>query len=79
MDHYTIWSPVSVRRALAPFGFRPVHVRVTGHHPERSPLLRRVPRIGAHVSGLLGLGDTFEVYAVKTRALASRPGECVDV
>jgi hypothetical protein len=47
-------------------------VRVTGHHPERFPLLgslaRRsglVYRVVAAVSRLLRLGDTFEVYAVK--------------
>ena len=71
-DHYTVWTPAIARRVLERYGFRVAAVRVTGHHPERFPLLgslaRRsglVYRVVAAVSRLLRLGDTFEVYAVK--------------
>jgi 2-polyprenyl-3-methyl-5-hydroxy-6-metoxy-1,4-benzoquinol methylase/spore coat polysaccharide biosynthesis predicted glycosyltransferase SpsG len=64
-DHYTIWSPRILERSLAPFGFRPVRVRVTGHHPERSRFLSIPPGMGGAVSRLFSLGDTFEAYAVK--------------
>ena len=69
MDHYTIWSPACASRVLARYGFRVVYTRVTGHHPERSPLLARMGRAGAALSRALGLGDTFEVYAVRTPTL----------
>nr|HPG86256.1 hypothetical protein [Spirochaetales bacterium] len=54
---------------LKRFGFDVQRIVVTGHHPERFP---GVPaeadslRYGAAmtVSRLLGLGDTFECYAV---------------
>ncbi|MDR1239706.1 MAG: class I SAM-dependent methyltransferase [Treponema sp.] len=74
-DHWTIWSPQSCRRILKKAGFRLRRLRVTGHHPERFPLLgrfvRRLPpeRRGALsgalllVSRIFRLGDTFEAYA----------------
>jgi len=71
-DHLTVWTPRSARRVLRRHGFRVRRIRVTGHHPERFP----VPGAGAggataavvkHLSRLLGLGDTFEVYATKER------------
>lgn len=68
-DHYTVWSPSTAPGILKRFGFDVQRIVVTGHHPERFP---GVPaeadslRYGAAmtVSRLLGLGDTFECYAV---------------
>lgn len=79
-DHWSIWSPRVARRLLRPYGFTLKKVVSTGHHPERFPL----PGCGAKngetggkgplyrlvlfVSRVFGLGDTFEVYAVKKPA-----------
>jgi 2-polyprenyl-3-methyl-5-hydroxy-6-metoxy-1,4-benzoquinol methylase len=74
-DHWTIWSPQSCGGILKKAGFRLRRIHVTGHHPERFPLLgcfiRRPPpeRQGALYGALLflsrvfRLGDTFEAYA----------------
>ena len=70
-DHFTIWDPKIARSVLRRFGFRIAAVNITGHHPERFP----VPgaergwryRVLKHYSRAVGLGDTFEVYAVKDR------------
>lgn len=64
-DHYTVWNIPAARRLLRGYGFRVLHVRVTGHHPERFPgppptVLRPFAGIA---SRLLRLGDTFEVIA----------------
>ena len=72
-DHFTIFSPRGLRALLAVYGFQLRVVRVTGHHPERFPgFLGRaagvsppVHRLLLPISRLLGLGDTFEAYAVK--------------
>ncbi len=81
-DHHTIWSPAIARRVLPQFGFRIKKIVITGHHPERFPFIgprldqrrkrrttflnRTVWWILLKASVLLGLGDTFEVYAEKT-------------
>ncbi len=72
-DHYSIWTPGVARRLLARYGFRVYKIRVTGHHPERfgplpaaGSLLKRPLGV---ISRLFGLGDTFEVYAVKEHSL----------
>ena len=66
-DHYSIWTPRTARRLLSGYGFRVDRIRITGHHPERFPGKPRVGsilyRIWWVVSRILGLGDTFEVYA----------------
>lgn len=69
-DHVTVWSPASARRVLRRYGFRVKKVRITGHHPERFPGVpgnRRSVRSYAAslLSRTFGLGDTFEVYAVR--------------
>jgi 2-polyprenyl-3-methyl-5-hydroxy-6-metoxy-1,4-benzoquinol methylase len=77
-DHYSIWDQKSARRVLAAFGFKLRRVRVSGHHPERLAGLRLVEKglgrpAALVASRLAGLGDTFELYAQKTEALAGRP------
>ncbi len=80
-DHHSIWSPAIARKVLQQFGFRVKKIVITGHHPERFPLIG--PRLAAarergasalhnftwavllRLSALFGLGDTFEVYAEK--------------
>ncbi len=72
-DHFTVLSPRGLGRVLAAHGLRLRRIRVTGHHPERFPgalgkAAVRWPfaaRMLRAVSVLLGLGDTFEAYAVK--------------
>ncbi|MDR0557864.1 MAG: methyltransferase domain-containing protein [Treponema sp.] len=76
-DHYTVWSPSKTRGILRKFGFDLKKLVITGHHPERFPLLGKLVigkngvRRGAAYRALLtasrlfGLGDTFEAYAVK--------------
>lgn len=79
-DHFTIWEPSRVKGILKAYGFRVERIRVTGHHPERFPLARSMGEGGARrlvqrllglVSRGLGLGDTFEVYAVREPATPS--------
>jgi SAM-dependent methyltransferase len=79
-DHFTVWEPSRVKGILKAYGFRVERIRITGHHAERLPGLRFLGRSGATPSGffgsyltrfglfvsrLFGLGDTFEVYAVR--------------
>ena len=68
-DHFTIWNPSRVARLLSRYGLELRHVRVTGHHPERFPGVlgyRALGSLSAALSRRFGLGDTFELYAVKT-------------
>jgi len=73
-DHYTIWSPQICAWILRRYGFRLRKIVVTGHHPERFPVIGRLAgkakkgvlyRFLVFISRLFRLGDTFEVYAVK--------------
>lgn len=78
-DHFTVWEPRTARAVLSLFGFKVRRIRVTGHHPERFPCAGKLAGtrgIGRAVSAVLrfvsraaGLGDTFEVYALKTRSV----------
>jgi len=68
-DHFTIWSPATAPGILKRFGFDVQQIVVTGHHPERFagvPADARSLRykVVMAISRLLGLGDTFECYAV---------------
>lgn len=77
-DHYTALAPGSVRGILARYGFRVQKLRITGHHPERFPWVPAGKRglrwrLAMVLSRALGLGDTFECYAIKTRAAGGRP------
>jgi 2-polyprenyl-3-methyl-5-hydroxy-6-metoxy-1,4-benzoquinol methylase/spore coat polysaccharide biosynthesis predicted glycosyltransferase SpsG len=69
-DHSTIWSPAIARRLLPRYGLRIRRIRITGHHPERFPgVSSNKPGLMKTLAGIIspvaGLGDTFEVYAVK--------------
>ena len=69
-DHYTIWSPKMVRKALKTTGFKVIKIISSGHHPSRFPVLGKFAKKKNFVYLLLSalsrffkLGDTFEVYA----------------
>jgi 2-polyprenyl-3-methyl-5-hydroxy-6-metoxy-1,4-benzoquinol methylase/spore coat polysaccharide biosynthesis predicted glycosyltransferase SpsG len=72
-DHWTVWDPRRLSLILERFGFEVRKTVITGHHPERFPVIggllkaRWGPlyRLCHGVSRILGWGDTFEVYAVK--------------
>ncbi len=70
-DHFTLWDPKIARSVLRRFGFRVAAVNITGHHPERFPLPGAASgwryRFLEQYSRAAGLGDTFEIYAVKER------------
>jgi 2-polyprenyl-3-methyl-5-hydroxy-6-metoxy-1,4-benzoquinol methylase len=72
-DHFTIWNPAVSRPVLARFGFELAAVRITGRHPERFPGVGPAGswsrRLVAWLDRRLGWGDTFEVYARKTKEL----------
>jgi SAM-dependent methyltransferase len=72
-DHWTVWSPRTCSSYLKKHGFTVKKILVTGHHPERFPLAGPflsgkgfLYRFFSALSRLFRLGDTFEVYAVKT-------------
>jgi 2-polyprenyl-3-methyl-5-hydroxy-6-metoxy-1,4-benzoquinol methylase len=67
-DHWTIWSPGAVSKVLKRYGFVVKKTLVSGHHPERFPVLgmvRALHPLLRLLSRLFRLGDTFEVYAIK--------------
>ncbi len=72
-DHFSIWNPPNTRSVLARYGFEVLSFRITGHHPERFPGLTRgrgfLFSTVSLLSRLWGWGDTFEVYARKTKEL----------
>jgi SAM-dependent methyltransferase len=80
-DHWTVWNPSSARRILGLHGFRLKKIVVSGHHPERFPLVGSYLRgkkgnlyhIFLAISRLFRLGDTFEAYAVKVKRPAAPP------
>jgi len=74
-DHYTIWNPRVAKRLLSQFGFRVYCIRITGHHPERFGVKTKptssafLYKVLKRFSQLFGLGDSFELYAIKERSL----------
>jgi len=70
-DHFTVWSPKMCAKALALSGFKVKKTVISGHHPERFPLLGKFAKSKKSplylpllaISKFFGLGDTFEVYA----------------
>jgi 2-polyprenyl-3-methyl-5-hydroxy-6-metoxy-1,4-benzoquinol methylase len=86
-DHFTVWEPSRASSLLAAYGFRVKRIRVTGHHPERLPGLRflaartrkgafysLLAAAGRFVSRSFGLGDTFEIYAIRDESLGPGMG-----
>ena len=70
-DHWTLWHPDAARSVMRTFGFMPLKIISTGHHPERFPAAQKHPHNAlVHSAAALwsrarGLGDTFEMYCVK--------------
>jgi 2-polyprenyl-3-methyl-5-hydroxy-6-metoxy-1,4-benzoquinol methylase len=73
-DHWTIWDARYIKKILHSFNFSVKKIIITGHHPERFPLVGKyLQRRGQgfvysffmRVSKIFKLGDTFEVYAIK--------------
>jgi len=69
-DHYMDFSPRGLQKILAGIGFRKIHVRAAGVHPERivdpeSVFFRPFTKLYGSVSRLISFSDTIEVYAVK--------------
>jgi 2-polyprenyl-3-methyl-5-hydroxy-6-metoxy-1,4-benzoquinol methylase len=71
-DHQTIWNPFRSAAILKRYGFTLKKRVITGHHPERFPGLSGLSKIRLFyyliltISRIFGMGDTFEIYAVKT-------------
>jgi 2-polyprenyl-3-methyl-5-hydroxy-6-metoxy-1,4-benzoquinol methylase/spore coat polysaccharide biosynthesis predicted glycosyltransferase SpsG len=73
-DHWTVLSPASAKRVLKISGFKVKKTVVTGHHPERFPVIGKLVEgkknllygILLVISKVFRFGDTFEVYAQKT-------------
>jgi 2-polyprenyl-3-methyl-5-hydroxy-6-metoxy-1,4-benzoquinol methylase len=71
-DHWTIWSPVVCKRRLKAAGFKVKKIVLSGHHPERFPLIGKYIKTKKGLlyaaltltSKMFGLGDTFEAYAI---------------
>jgi 2-polyprenyl-3-methyl-5-hydroxy-6-metoxy-1,4-benzoquinol methylase/predicted RNA-binding Zn-ribbon protein involved in translation (DUF1610 family) len=68
-DHWTIWNPWKMKKALNPYHLHVKKIIVTGHHPERFPFVRKKNRLLFSVVHCLSkcfkLGDTFEAYYAK--------------
>ncbi len=74
LDHYTLWELRNCRRILKRYGFKVKKIICTGHHSERFPLIQRAGtekgsllfKLFTILSRVFSLGDTFEVYCIKT-------------
>jgi len=69
-DHRVDFSPSSVKKILRNRGFKKIHVRPAGIHPERilskeSFLYKPFSFLYRQYSKLTGYSDTIEIYAVK--------------
>lgn len=68
-DHWTVWNPWKTKNALKPYHLTLQKIIVTGHHPERFPLMYKkkglMYKIVYQLSKYFKLGDTFEAYAFK--------------
>jgi SAM-dependent methyltransferase len=77
-DHWTVWDHRKLSQILERFGFEVKSIVITGHHPERFPVIGKylkrkangvcrspLYRLFSGVSRVIGWGDTFEAYAVK--------------
>ncbi|MDC7221354.1 MAG: methyltransferase domain-containing protein [Spirochaetales bacterium] len=70
-DHYVIYTPRGARKILSRHGFKVLKVKSVGHHPER--FASWVGKKGSFtynalmlISRWFSLGDSLEIYAVKT-------------
>ncbi len=75
IDHLTLWNHADCATVLERFGFSVVKVVSTGHHPERFPGAEKC-RAGSlkfrylmRKSQKKFLGDTCQIYCVKTRGI----------
>lgn len=74
LDHFTIWELRKCRKILNMYGFRVKKIVCTGHHAERFPFIKRFNlhkgsilfSLCTVISMILSLGDTFEVYCIKS-------------
>jgi 2-polyprenyl-3-methyl-5-hydroxy-6-metoxy-1,4-benzoquinol methylase len=72
-DHRIILYPRLMRRLLSCYGFDTKKIVISGHHPERFPLIGKylknkssaIYKFCMVISRIFCLGDTFEVYAIK--------------
>jgi 2-polyprenyl-3-methyl-5-hydroxy-6-metoxy-1,4-benzoquinol methylase len=67
-DHFSVFSPSSLKKLLPLYGFGQVSAVSTGHHPERLPLWGQARALRPALltaSRAFHWGDTFESYAVK--------------
>lgn len=79
-DHYTLWEPKRTDEILKRYGFKVVKKIYTGHHPERFPSAKKKPlsqgtfrySLLNGFSKVMGLGDTFEVYCIKTSEIQEK-------
>ena len=62
-DHFAILTPKLAKKILKKYGFQIKATRITGHHGER--FWYRFRDLFLQISKILGLGDTFEIYACK--------------
>jgi 2-polyprenyl-3-methyl-5-hydroxy-6-metoxy-1,4-benzoquinol methylase/spore coat polysaccharide biosynthesis predicted glycosyltransferase SpsG len=74
-DHVSVWKPKRSKEYLQTFGFELKKIHSTGHHPERFPLVQRFKGLNKPMfywSKLRNLGDTVELYCVKTKLTEPR-------
>ncbi len=75
-DHYSIWNPQVAKEILSRFDFTVKKVNITGHHPERIPVLGKLVFLKSFLlflSRSFGWGDTFEIYAVRQFSAQKEP------
>lgn len=71
IDHFYIFSPSFMKRALKKMGFKKIKVRITGIHPERMTNSQFIlnnkfcVKIIHILSKIFQWGDTFEIYGQK--------------
>jgi SAM-dependent methyltransferase len=72
VDHFTVWEPKHTARILRGHGFILKKTVISGHHPERFPLVGRaftrrrqgiLYRLCLWISKIFRLGDTFEAHS----------------
>lgn len=64
-DHFADYSPQSIKRVLALYGMKLVHVRPASYHPARAKGMLRNPWIFKRYADFFAFGDTMEGIAVR--------------